>query len=92
MKVKIRLAKGPHVKREGTRNQRLALGTAALLTPFSLMAFVLGVWRLAADMNWAKEFAFTEGPLSHWQLWMAVGFVLQVAAVLLNRYGNPSAE
>ncbi len=92
MKVKIRLAQGPRVKREGTRNQRLALGTAALLTPFSLMAFVLGVWRLAADINWAKEFAFTEGPLSHWQLWMAVGFVLQVAAVLLNRYGNPSAE
>ncbi|MCX6608697.1 MAG: hypothetical protein NTV52_34600 [Acidobacteria bacterium] len=92
MKVKIRLAQGPLVKREGTRNQRLALGTAALLTPFSLMAFVLGVWRLAADMSWAKEFAFSEGPLSHWQLWMAIGFVLQVAAVLLNRYGNPSAE
>jgi len=92
MKVTIRLAPGPRVKREGTRNQRLALATAALLTPFSLMAFALGFWRLAADMNWAKQFAFTDGPLSHWQVWIGAGLLLQAGAVLLNRYGTPSAE
>jgi hypothetical protein len=92
MKVKIRLASGPRVKREGTRNQRLALATAALLTPFSLMACALGFWRLAADMKWAQQFVFTEGPLSHWQVWIALGVFLQVGAVLLNRYATPAAE
>lgn len=92
MKVKIHLGRGPRVRREGTRNQHLALAAAALLTPFSLMAFALGIWRLAADLNWTKQFAITQGPFSHWQVWFAVAFALQAAAVLLNRYGTPSAE
>ena len=92
MRLTIRLGSGPRVKRRGTRNQRLALAAAALLIPFSLMAFALGFWRLAADMQWAKQFAFAEGPLSHWQIWIGVGLFLQAAAALLNRYGTPSSE
>lgn len=92
MKVKIRLGHGPRVRREGTRNQRLSLATAALLTPFSLMAFALGTWRLAADLNWTKQFAISQGVFSHWQVWFAMAFILQAAAVMLNRYGAPSAE
>jgi hypothetical protein len=92
MKLTIRLGSGPRVKRKGCRNQRLALAAAALLIPFSLMAFALAFWRLAADMQWAKQFAFAEGPLSHWQIWIGVGLFLQAGAALLNRYGTPSSE
>jgi hypothetical protein len=56
------------------------------------MAFALGFWRLAADMQWAQEFVFVDGPLSHWQIWIGVGLFLQAGAALLNRYGTPSPE
>ena len=51
------------------------------------MAYVLGIWRLASDMGIAGEFGIT-GMFSHWQIWMAMGVTLQVAASVLNRYGR----
>lgn len=88
MKVKLRLSSGPRVRRSGTRNRHLAIGLASLLTPASLMAFAMGAWRMMADMGLSGEFVFTEGALSHWQVWVAISFLVQCGAILLNRYGR----
>ena len=88
MIVKLRVGSGPRVRRQGIRNRRAAITAAALLTPFSVLAFALGGWRLAADLNWASRFAIPSGPLSHWQVWITASFLLQVAAAILNRYAE----
>jgi hypothetical protein len=51
------------------------------------MAYVLGMWRLASDMGMAGAFVIT-GLFSHWQIWMAIGALLQLCAWILNRYGD----
>ncbi|HWB86987.1 MAG TPA: hypothetical protein VG675_22785 [Bryobacteraceae bacterium] len=66
----------------------MALATAALLTPAAVMASVLGVWRIAADFNWAKSFAIPSGLFSHWQVWLGGAAVLQFCSYMLNRYGR----
>lgn len=88
MIVKLRFGTGPRVRRYGIRNRRAAITTAALLTPFSVLAFALGGWRLAADLQWTSRFAIDAGPLSHWQVWITVSFLLQVGATILNRYAE----
>jgi hypothetical protein len=65
----------------------LALACGALLIPASLMAYVLGFWRLASDMGMAREFAI-RGTFSHWQLWMAAAVLLHLSSYVLNRYGR----
>ncbi|MDZ4800640.1 MAG: hypothetical protein SGI92_20980 [Bryobacteraceae bacterium] len=60
------------------------------MTPIALMAWALGIWRLAAGMKWTGEFAITQGFFSHWQVWCAVAIVVQFAAFLLSRLaGSP---
>jgi hypothetical protein len=92
MIVKLRFHSGPRIRREGVRNRRAALTASALLTPFSVLAFALGGWRVAADLAWTSSFAIPAGPLSHWQVWLALSFILQVAATLLNRYAETGEE
>lgn len=92
MIVKLRVGTGPRVRREGIRNRQAAITAAALLTPFSVIAFALGGWRLAADLHWANSFAISSGPLSHWQVWLIVSFLIQVAAAVLNRYAETHDE
>lgn len=67
-------------------------GLAALLSPLALMAAVLGIWRICADMGIAGEFAIPDGPLSHWQVWLALAAILQTMAVVLDRYQQREAE
>ena len=88
MIVRIRLGHGPKVAQKRRKNRRLALATAALLTPAALMAFVLGLWRIAADLQWTNDFAIADGVLSHWQVWIAAALILQFVTWLLNRYGH----
>ncbi|MBI2686960.1 MAG: hypothetical protein HYX27_11645 [Acidobacteria bacterium] len=92
MIVKLRVGPGTRIRRQGIRNRRFALTAAALLTPFSVIAFALGGWRLAADLDWTSRFAIDDGPLSHWQVWITLSFLLQGAAALLNRYAETSGE
>src|SRR5262245_2926339 len=87
MKVRIRLQTGRPIQRKRGKNRHLALAGGALLIPASLMAYVLGFWRLASDMGVAGEFGI-RGVFSHWQLWMAVAVVLHLSASVLNRYGR----
>ena len=88
MVVRIRFEKGPKLKREGRKNRRVALAFASFLTPAAVMAAALGIWRLAADLQWAGNFAIDSGLFSHWQVWLASSGVLQSGSHLLNRYGR----
>jgi hypothetical protein len=87
MIVRIHLGTGQPIQRKRGKNRSLALGFAALLIPAALMAYALGFWRLASDIGVAGEFNIP-GMFSHWQVWMALALLLNLAAVVLNRYGR----
>jgi hypothetical protein len=65
---------------------------AAFLTPFALMEFALGFWRLCADLGWAGQFFINQGVLSHWQVWFALTAFTQASGVFLNRALAKQAE
>ncbi len=88
MGVRIRFGRGRQVQQRSGKNRRLALALSSLLTPAAVMASVLGVWRLAADMKWTGEFGIASGLFSHWQVWLAFAALLQFIAWALNRYGR----
>jgi hypothetical protein len=75
------------LRRTRGENRQLALAFGALLIPASLMAYVLGIWRLASDVGVTNEFAI-RGVFSHWQIWIVTAVVLHVAAGVLSRYGR----
>ena len=86
MIVRIQLRQGHPLRRTSGKNRQLALASGALLIPASLMAYVLGFWRLTSDLGVTNEFAI-RGLFSHWQIWIVTGVVLHVAAGVLSRYG-----
>lgn len=88
MVVRIRFGRGPRVERKGRKNRRLALAMAAMLTPAALMACSLGMWRIAADLDWTGDFAIGSGIFSHWQVWIVSAVVLVIFSRILNRYGR----
>jgi hypothetical protein len=88
MIIRIRLSNGRKVRRNHRKNQHLALGLAALLTPVAVMAIVLALWRLSADLRPTGEFPISAGLFSHWQVWLTGSAMLQFLAIILNRYGN----
>ena len=92
MVVRIRLKRGPKVRLKKRKNRHVALASAALLTPAAVVAFVLSMWRLGADIGFTSSFAIHTGILSHWQVWLAISVAIQFLAVLLNRYGRPGPE
>jgi hypothetical protein len=87
MIVRIQLGQGRGVRNVPGKNRHLAFACAALLAPASLMAYVLGFWRLSSDLGMTREFGLA-GILSHWQVWIAFGVTLHIAAFVLNRYGR----
>ena len=92
MIVRIRLGSGRKVQQKGRKNQHVALAFAALLTPAAVMASVLALWRLAADLNLTGQFPISQGLFSHWQVWITLGTLLQFFAIILNRYGKTDAS
>ena len=64
------------------------MAVAALLTPASLMALVLGIWRISADLKLTSSFYVASGPFSDWRLWLGAAALLQLCAHFLNRYGK----
>ena len=88
MVVKIRFWSGPTVSRAGRKNRHVALAAASLLTPLVLATLALGLWKLAADLRVAGQFAIAEGLFSHWQVWLAAAGLIEFAVVILNRYGH----
>ena len=67
---------------------QLALALATLLTPLTVLASALAIWRIAADMNWTNSFGIPSGLFSHWQIWVGAAILLQLCARLLDRYGK----
>jgi hypothetical protein len=67
-----------------------------LLTPASVVAWALGLWRLAADLDWTETFPISSGFFSHWQVWVATAIVLNAGASFLvaktRRNGKTSEE
>jgi len=92
MLVRIRFGKGSKVERERRKNRRVAMAFASFLTPAAVMAAALGIWRLAEDPHWARDFAIRQGLFSHWQVWFAFAGLLQTGSYLLNRYGRTEGK
>ena len=65
----------------------MASAIGVLLVPVTLMAYILGIWRLASDLGMAGEFAIS-GLFSHWQVWIAIAAALHIGSASLNRYGR----
>ena len=59
---------------------------AALLMPVTVLASVLGVWRLASDPGWTSHFFIAKGLLSHWQVWFAAAIGMHMSARTLNKW------
>jgi hypothetical protein len=87
MMVRIKLHHGPPVQRKAGKNRQVASAIGTLLVPAALMAYILGIWRLASDLGMAGEFAIS-GLFSHWQVWVAIAAALHIASSSLNRYGR----
>lgn len=62
----------------------VAMAVGLMLRPAALAAMVFGFWRLTADMSWTNEFPIPAGLFSHWQVWLAMGALLQLAATTLS--------
>jgi len=58
----------------------------AFLTPASMVALVLGLWRFTADAGWTEAFLISGGFFSHWQVWIALAVALKSVA----SWGNAS--
>jgi hypothetical protein len=91
MVVRIRLSSGTKVRQKRRKNQHVALAMASLLTPAAVMACVLALWRLAADINATGQFPIPDGLFSHWQVWLTLAVSLQFFSTTLNRYGKAEA-
>jgi hypothetical protein len=52
----------------------------ALVTPSAVIALVMGLWRLTADVGWTETFPISSGLFSHWQVWIALALGLKVGA------------
>ena len=88
MLVRIRLTYRSALRNTAAGNRQVALMVSSLMTPLALMAWALGCWRIAADLNWTGAFAITQGLFSHWQVWIAMAIAVQFAAFLLHRYAR----
>jgi hypothetical protein len=91
MIVRIRLNKGRSVSRQRGKNRMVALGAGALLAPATLMAYVLGFWRLLSDIGVLKAFPIEQGLFSHWQVWLPFAGLLHYVTVKLEHYGRDGA-
>jgi hypothetical protein len=96
MVVKILFGGGTVVSRRLRKYSRLATLAASLLTLASIICGSLALWRIGTDLEWAGDFAFPSGFLSHWQVWLGAAIAVQYVAWRLGRYARaailPEAE
>jgi hypothetical protein len=73
-------------------SRQLANILVALLTPAALVALVLGIWRVCADLGWAGPFLIGDGFFSHWQVWIALSIGLKMLSSSLIAWGSRTAK
>jgi hypothetical protein len=88
MVIKIRFGNGPVVSRRAVKNRRLATLAASVLTLTSISCGSLAIWRIGTDLEWAGDFVFPSGLLSHWQIWMGAAIAVQYVGWRLSRYAR----
>ncbi len=88
MRVRIRLGSGPVVTQKPGKNSRAAMLSASLLTMGAICLVSMGLWRAAGDLDLAGGFLFTDGILSHYQVWFAAAGVVQYTAWWLNEHAK----
>ncbi len=92
MVVRIRFGRGPVVTRRKGKNSRMATLAASLLTMASISCASLGLWRIGGDLDWAGGFVFSDGLLSHWQVWIGAAAAIQYMSWRLSRYARAATE
>jgi hypothetical protein len=73
-------------------SRQLANTLIALLTPAAVVAFVMGLWRVCADLGWAGAFLIADGFFSHWQVWIALAMALKMLSSTLIAWGSRTAK
>jgi|ERR1700733_11053824 len=73
-------------------SRQLANVLVALLTPAAVVALVLGMWRVCADLGWAGAFFIGDGFFSHWQVWIALSIGLKILSSTLIAWGSRTAK
>jgi hypothetical protein len=73
-------------------SRQLANTLIALLTPAAVVAFVMGLWRVCADLGWAGAFLIADGFFSHWQVWIALSIALKMLSSALIAWGSNAAK
>ena len=71
------------LKRTVARSAQAADVLVALVTPSAVVAFVMGLWRLTADLGWTETFPIAAGFFSHWLVWIALAIGLKSGASTL---------
>jgi hypothetical protein len=71
---------------------QLANVLVALLTPAAVVAFVMGMWRVCADLGWAGAFLIAGGFFSHWQVWIALSIALKMLSSTLIAWGSRTGK
>jgi hypothetical protein len=69
-------------------SRQLADVLVALLTPAAVVALVMALWRVGADLGWAGAFLITGGFFSHWQVWIALSIGLKLLSSTLIAWGS----
>jgi hypothetical protein len=73
-------------------SRQLADVLIALLTPAAVLALVMAVWRVGADLGWTGAFLITGGFFSHWQVWLALSIGLKMLSSTLIAWGSRTAK
>jgi hypothetical protein len=69
-------------------SRQLADVLVALLTPAAVVALVMALWRVGADLGWAGSFLIADGFFSHWQVWIALSIGLKLLSSTLIAWGS----
>jgi hypothetical protein len=71
-------------------SQRFGGVVSALMGPTVVLAYIMALWSLTANIGWTGTFMVSSGPLSNWMVWLGIAVVLHGAAAVLKRNGRRS--
>jgi|SRR5580658_5227877 hypothetical protein len=71
------------LRRTVATSEQAADVLVALVTPSAVVASVMGLWRLTADLGWTESFPISTGFFSHWLVWIVLAIGLKFGASAL---------